>query len=93
MTQAKTEYHLNQNQLHILRLLFKFRFITIPLLTTYKKLKSNSLQRAFDILLTQQYVERRFDSSYKLAHKPATYYLAAYPSGHPSLLLQEQVGW
>ena len=58
-------------------LIYKFRFITIPLLTTYKSLKSNSLQRTFDILLQENYIGRRFDITYKIDRKPAVYYLAA----------------
>lgn len=57
-------------------LLYKFRFITIPLLTKYKNLKSNSLQRTFDILLEEKYIGRKFEPSYKIDRKPAIYYLA-----------------
>lgn len=77
MAQTRKHYSLTQNQLHLLLLLYKFRFLTIPLLTTYKNLTSNSLQRTFDILLAQQYVERRFEVSYKIDRKPAIYYLTA----------------
>ncbi|MFZ2836394.1 MAG: MarR family winged helix-turn-helix transcriptional regulator [Candidatus Saccharimonadales bacterium] len=77
MAETRKRYSLNQKQLHILMLLYKFRFITIPLLTTYKNLKSNSLQRTFDILLEENYIDRRFDVSYKIDRKPAIYYLAA----------------
>lgn len=58
-------------------LLYKFRFITIPLLTPYKNLKSNSLQRAFNILLEEKYVDKKFDISYKIDRKPAIYFLSA----------------
>lgn len=77
MAETRKRYSLNPKQLHILMLLYKFRFITIPLLTTYKNLKSNSLQRTFDILLEEKYVGRRFDVTYKIDRKPAIYYLTA----------------
>jgi len=57
--------------------LYKFRFITIPLLTEYKGLKSNSLQRTFDILLEQNYIARKFEPIYKIDRKSAIYYLTA----------------
>lgn len=77
MAETRKRYSLNPKQLHILMLLYKFRFITIPLLTTYKNLKSNSLQRTFNILLEEKYVGRRFDVTYKIDRKPAIYYLTA----------------
>jgi hypothetical protein len=58
-------------------LLYKFRFITIPLLTTYKDFKSNSLQRNLNILLEEKYVDRRFNLNYKIDRKSAIYYLSA----------------
>jgi len=77
VTETQKHYKLTPNQLHILILLYKFRFTTIPLLTAYKNLKSNSLQRTFDILLAERYVERRFDRTFKIDRKPAIYYLSA----------------
>jgi DNA-binding MarR family transcriptional regulator len=73
----KKPYSLNQKQLHILMLIYKFRFITIPLLTNYKNLKSNSLQRNLDILLKEKYVYKRFNLTYKIDRKPAIYWLTA----------------
>jgi hypothetical protein len=77
VTATRKHYRLNKNQHHILMLLFKFRFITIPLLTTYKNLKSNSLHRNFAILVEEKYVYRKFDSSYNMDRKPAVFYLTA----------------
>lgn len=76
MAEIRKHFRLNKNQLHILMLLFKFRFITIPLLTTYKNLKSNSLHRVFAILVEEKYVHRKFDSSYNINRKPGIYYLS-----------------
>lgn len=69
---------LNAKQLHILTLIYKFRFISIPLLTEYQNLKSQTtLLRNLKILEEQGYIGRRFDLSFKIDHKPAYYYLAA----------------
>lgn len=69
---------LNAKQLHILTLIYKFRFISIPLLTEYQKLKSQTtLLRNLKILEEQGYVGRRFDLSFKIDRKSAYYYLAA----------------
>lgn len=67
---------LSTTQLHNLTLLYKFRFTTIPLLTQYKQLKSNSLQRTFNALLKAGYVHRIFEASYKIDRKPAIYFLS-----------------
>jgi len=77
VTDTIKKYSLNQKQFHILMLIYKFRFITIPLLTNYKNLKSNSLQRNLDILLKEGYVYKRFNLTYKIDRKPAVYWLTA----------------
>lgn len=79
MSVAQTRKHLSltKKQLHLLSLLYKFRFVTIPLLTTYKNLKSNSLQRSFNLLLEENYIAKKYDASYKIDRKPAVYYLAS----------------
>lgn len=77
MVKAREQHNLTAKQHHILVLLYKFRFITIPQLTIYKNLKTNSLQRTFDILIKQKYVDRKYNSTYKMDRKPATYYLTA----------------
>lgn len=67
---------LNPKQLHILTLLYKFRFATIPLLTHYKGLKTETtLLRNLNLLQEQAYVDRHFDLSFKIDRKPAYYFL------------------
>ena len=77
MAKEKTYYNLNAKQQHILTLLYKFRYTTIPLLTQYKNLKSNSLQRTLDILLKKEYIGRKFEPLFKIDRKPAIYFLRA----------------
>lgn len=67
---------LNQNQLDVLLLLYKFRFATSNLLTQKLKLKHrNSINSRLQILEDQEYIGRRYDKSYKLMNKPASYFM------------------
>lgn len=68
---------LNKHQLQILYLLYKFRFGTTEL---FVKSQNNKISRQYmnvrlRILCEQEYIGRRYDSSYKLSGKPAAYYL------------------
>lgn len=76
----KTRRRLNAEQLEVLSLLHKFRFGTNDLFAQYfgKKDRSFVFNR-LKILLEQGFIDRRFDSSYRLAGKPAAYYLT--PAG------------
>ncbi|MFZ2544733.1 MAG: MarR family winged helix-turn-helix transcriptional regulator [Candidatus Saccharimonadales bacterium] len=76
MRLEKSQEKLTAKQYGLLVLLYKFRYISIPLLTEYKNLKSNSLQRNFDNLLEKELIERQYDLSYKIDRVPAVYYLA-----------------
>jgi DNA-binding MarR family transcriptional regulator len=74
----KKHNKLNTKQLHLLTLIYKFRFISIPLLTKYQNLKSQTtLLRNLKILEEQGYIGRHFDLTFKINRKPAYYYLAA----------------
>ena len=75
MTKQVKQLTLKQSQYHLLMLLYKFQYISIPLLTTYKKLKSNSLQRNLNILVNQSYIAKQYSAKDKLDRKPAIYYL------------------
>jgi len=67
---------LNQEQLKVLYALYKFRFGTEELLA----LNQGNVSRRYThervrILCEQEYIGRRYDSSYRLFGNPATYYL------------------
>lgn len=67
---------LNQNQLTVLELLYRFRFGTTALLANSLGLKNGTfINQRLRILTAQEYIGRKYDKSYKLAGKPATYYL------------------
>jgi hypothetical protein len=67
---------LNQNQIDVLLLLYKFRFATSNLLTQKLKLQHrSSINSRLQILEDQEYIGRRYDKSYKLMNKPASYFM------------------
>lgn len=77
MTNKPTERKLNDDQLAILKLLLKFRFITRQSIT---KLFANSrpgmdVYRKLQVLENRGLIAKRFDPSYRLLGKPAAYYL------------------
>lgn len=80
MLVQKHRRKLNAEQLEVLGLLYKFRFGTNDLFAQYfgKKDRSFVFNR-LKILLQQQFIGKRFDPSYRLAGKPAAYYLT--PTG------------
>ena len=56
--------------------MYKFRFVTLPLLSKSRKISKVSIFKTMNILLDKQYVLKRYDKSYKLAGKPAQFSLA-----------------
>lgn len=76
---------LNVEQLLVLRLLYFFRFGTVELITKYLA-KSNIkvIQKKLKILEDQGFIAKHYDKTYKLAGRPAEYYLM--PKGARQLL-------
>jgi len=75
-TTPKYRRPLNPNQLNTLLFLFKFRFITSHLLSKAFGNKSRrTTHQTLKTLEEQRYVAKRYDSSYKLQGRQATYYL------------------
>jgi len=63
-------------QLAVLKLLYRFRFGTTDLLARALELKDGRYIHArLEALVSQEYIGKNYDSSYKLDGKPATYYL------------------
>ena len=59
-------------------LIYKFRFITIPQLTTYQDLKQETtILRTLRRLEENGYINRKFEPIYKIDRKPAIYWLTA----------------
>lgn len=69
----KFRKQLNQNQLEVLRILFRYRFASRDLIAQYFNKKD--VYRQLLLLEDRGFVGRRYEPSYKLAGKPAAYYL------------------
>jgi hypothetical protein len=66
----------NQNQIDILLLLYKFRFTTSNLLNQKLKLQHRtSINSRLQILEDQEFIGKRYDKSYKLMNRPASYFM------------------
>lgn len=76
MKQPKYRRPLNPQQITILNTLYKFRFTTIALLAQNQQANSRVISSRLKILVDQGYIGMNYDSSYKIAGRPATYYLA-----------------
>ena len=78
MSRAVVRYRrpLNDEQSVVLSLLCKFRFGTSEYIARYLgKTSSKVVQKKLKVLEDQGYVGKRYEKSYKLQGKPATYYL------------------
>lgn len=76
MKQAKKPYKLNSKQLHLLKLIYKFRYITAPLLTQYKQQKSRqSMRITLDRLVNQGYLDKQLNHNQSFGNKGHRYYL------------------
>jgi hypothetical protein len=78
MTKKEPKYRkqLNQGQLDVLELLFKFRFGTTELIANgLDKKNGTSIKSRLTILREQGFIDRRYDGTDKLSGKHASYYL------------------
>lgn len=66
---------LNDKQIHILKLAYKFRYLTTNNLARRLNITHNSAYSALTILNDTGYLGKLYDKSYKLAGKSARYYL------------------
>lgn len=73
MTAHKSK--LNDKQLHILKLAYKFRYLTTNNLARRLNITHNSAYSALSILNDTGYLGKIYDKSYRLAGKSARYYL------------------
>lgn len=69
----KFRKQLNQNQIETLRILYKYRFASRDLIAKYFNKKD--AYRQLLVLEDRGFIGRRYDTSYKLAGRPAAYYL------------------
>jgi hypothetical protein len=72
----KYRHTLNQEQISVLELLYKFRFASSDLVAQYSGKNSGVfVYKRLQILHEQGFIGKRFDSSYRLQGRPAAYYL------------------
>jgi hypothetical protein len=70
------EEKLTKKQLEILRLAYRFRFLTSSNLAAYVgQSKTSTALRRLMTLVNLEYLGKRHDSSYRLLNRPAEYYL------------------
>src|SRR5688572_23280650 len=69
----KFRKQLSQNQLEVLHILYKYRFASRDLIAQYFNKKD--VYRQLLVLEDRGLIGRRYEPSYKLAGKPAAYYL------------------
>lgn len=75
-TVTRTNKNPTSKQLAVLKLLYRFRFGTTDLLARALDLKDGRyIHTRLEALVSQEYLGKNYDSSYKLDGKPATYYL------------------
>ena len=80
----KYRKQLNDDQINVLKLLFKFRFGSSDLLArSIGKKQSADIYRRLRILQDQGLIARRYEPGYKLLGRPAAYYLT--PDGARAL--------
>lgn len=73
----KYRKQLSDKQIRILKLVFKFRFVSIPLLAAWLAKDKSSVYEQLVGLVEQGYLCKQYDRSYRLQLRPASYGLAA----------------
>lgn len=74
--EPKYRKKLNQEQVAVLQLLYRFRFASSDQIAKFQeKPGSKAVQKRLKILENQELIAKRYDKSYKLKGKPAAYYL------------------
>ncbi len=86
-TEPKYRKKLNSDQIAVLRLLQRFRFVSNQQVAKFAEKKSSKdVQKRLQILEEQGLIAKRYDKTYKLKGKPAAYYLL--PKGARNLAEQ-----
>lgn len=75
---SKTKRRLNDKQLAILHELYCYRLATSSLLVdSLQATNINDINRRLQLLMKHGYVSRMHENTYRLIHKPASYYLTS----------------
>jgi hypothetical protein len=76
-TEPKYRRPLNTEQIQILEILYKFRFVSVAVLKEYF-IESNpgmNVFRRLETLEQQEFIAKRYFDNQRLLHKPVAYYL------------------
>lgn len=76
METKKTPIKITGQQSRILKLLFKFRFISATLLSGILKVRTDTAYQALESLVKTGLIIKQYDNSYRIDHRPAVYYLS-----------------
>lgn len=68
---------LSKNQLGLLVVICKFRFVTVSLLSEWRNKDASTIYERLLVLTEQGYLRKAYDKSYRLKGKPAVYSLTA----------------
>jgi predicted transcriptional regulator len=77
--ETKTRYKISNSQTSLLIALFKYRFLTSDLLAALLKKDRSTIYERLAVLVDQGYVTKKYESTYRIDRRPASYYLA--PAG------------
>lgn len=92
MSSPKFRRPLTEKQLYLLKLLYKFRFATIPLLANSSaKSPTEDMRLKLKVLTDQDYIGRNYDGTYRISGKPASFYLK--PKAIQLLKDQQGLAW
>ena len=76
MDTMKRHNKLSEKQINILITIYRFRFITIPLLAKYNEVSNQSIAGSLKVLEEMGLIEKRYTSSYRIQGKAARYFLS-----------------
>ena len=67
---------ISSKQVYLLKLVFKFRFVSVDLLAEILGKDRSSIYENLYVLVKQEYIAKRYDKTYRLRQRPASYCLA-----------------
>lgn len=72
---STTKRKLTKQQVRYLKLIFKFRFVTVKLLASHVGVNRSAVQRSLGTLLERGYITRRYGTEYRMSGRYAEYCL------------------
>lgn len=77
--EPKTRYHISKSQIELMLYLLKYRFINSDLLAEILKKDRSTIYERLSVLVSQGYIAKQYDKTFRLRGRSATYCLA--PAG------------